>query len=116
VAFAGFQSSNTPITAFVAGLPCKGGLTFSQLCQNPLVEFAELETKVPIEFPLDFWAAYNRFSGSCAWPLLCRLTQAICNIGNNKPATLEWIAQESLRTSIPPDQILGPTFKRSYGK
>jgi hypothetical protein len=93
----------------------QGGLAFPGYDQEALValqNFAEMDWN----FLVDFWAAYNRFLAHVINNLPAEAAGVICNIGNNKPATLEWIAAdyvEHLKHHL--NQILGKTFKTSYG-
>ena len=94
----------------------QGSLTFPNYDQNPLVELQNL-SEVDWNFLVDFWASYNRFLAHVLGQLPAASAQVICNIGNNKPATLEWIAQDyvaHLKHHL--NQILGQTFETSYGK
>jgi hypothetical protein len=68
-------------------------------------------------FLVDFWAAYNRFLAHVINSLPAEAATVTCNIGNNKPATLEWIAADyvaHLKHHL--NQILGQTFATGYGK
>ncbi len=94
----------------------QGSLSFPGYDQAPLVDlqnFAEIDWN----FLVDFWAAYNRFLAHVINNLPAEAAAVVCNIGNNKPATLEWIASdyvEHLKHHL--NQILGETFATSYGK
>ena len=94
----------------------QGSLMFPGYQQDPLVElqnFAEIDWN----FLVDFWAAYNRFLAHVIGQLPAEAAAVVCNIGNNPPATLEWITQDyvaHLKHHL--NQILGPTFETSYGK
>jgi len=94
----------------------QGSLTFPGYDQNPLVDlqnFAEIDWS----FLVDFWAAYNRFLAHVIGQLQEEAAKITCNIGNNPPATLGWIAQDyvaHLKHHL--NQILGHTFAASYGK
>jgi DinB superfamily len=94
----------------------QGSLTFPGYDQDPLIDlqnFAEIDW----DFLVDFWAAYNRFLAHVINNLPGEAVAVVCNIGNNKPATLEWIATdyvEHLKHHL--NQILGETFATSYGK
>jgi DinB superfamily len=91
-------------------------LTFPGYEQDRLVElqhFAEIDWN----FLVDFWAAYNRFLAHVINSLPAEAASVSCNVGNNKPATLEWIASdyvEHLKHHL--NQILGQTFATNYGK
>jgi hypothetical protein len=94
----------------------QGLLTFPGYEQNALVNlqnFAEIDWN----FLVDFWAAYNRFLAHVINSLPADAATITCNIGNNKPATLEWIAADyvaHLKHHL--NQILGQTFATNYGK
>src|ERR1043166_6072423 len=69
----------------------QGSLTFPGYDQNPLVDlqsFAEIDWN----FLVDFWAQYNRFLAPVIGPPPEDAAKVPCNIENNAPATLEWIA------------------------
>ncbi|HZU30736.1 MAG TPA: DinB family protein [Candidatus Angelobacter sp.] len=90
--------------------------TFPGYDQNSLVDlqrFADIDW----DFLVDFWANYNRFLAHVMNSLPAEATTITCNIGNNPPATLEWIASDyvaHLKHHL--NQILGRTFETSYGK
>ena len=94
----------------------QGNLTFPGYDQNALVDlqnFAEIDWN----FLVDFWAAYNRFLAHVIGQLPEEAAKITCNIGNNPPATLGWIAEDyvaHLKHHL--NQILGQTFETSYGK
>ena len=84
--------------------------------QNPLVDLQKF-TDVDWNFLVDFWASYNRFIAHVLNCLPVEAAQITCNIGNNPPATLGWIAEDyvaHLKHHL--NQILGHTFETSYGK
>jgi DinB superfamily len=93
----------------------QGSLTFPGYDQNPLVDlqnFAEIDWN----FLVDFWAAYNRFLAHVIGHLPEDAAKVTCNIGNNKPVTLGWIAEDyvaHLKHHL--NQILGKTFETNYG-
>jgi hypothetical protein len=94
----------------------QGSLIFPGYDQNALVELQNF-AEVDWNFLVDFWAAYNRFLAHVINNLPAELAAVTCNIGNNAPATLEWIAQDyvaHLKHHL--NQILGQTFATSYGK
>jgi hypothetical protein len=93
----------------------QGSLTFPGYDQNRLVDlqnFAEIDWN----FLVDFWAAYNRFLAHVIGQLPEEAAKVTCNIGNNPPATLGWIAEDyvaHLKHHL--NQVLGQTFETSYG-
>ena len=94
----------------------QGSLTFPGYEQNALVDLQRF-SDVDWNFLVDFWAAYNRFLAHVINSLPAEAAKVTCNIGDNKPATLGWIAQdyvEHLKHHL--NQLLGPTFETSYGK
>ena len=94
----------------------QAGLTFPGYDQNFLVDLQRF-ADVDWNFLVDFWAAYNRFLAHVINNLPADSAKIICNIGNNKPATLEWIASDyvaHLKHHL--NQILGETFATDYGK
>jgi hypothetical protein len=92
----------------------QGNLTFPAYDQNALVD---LQTFVEIDwnFLIDFWAAYNRFLAHVIGHLPEEAASFTCNIGNNPPATLGWIAEDyvaHLKHHL--NQILGQTFETKW--
>src|SRR5215813_7862241 len=71
----------------------QGSLTFPGYDQNALVDLQRF-ADVDWTFLVDFWAAYNRFIAHVINGLAEKAAGVTCNIGNNKPATLEWIAAD----------------------
>ena len=93
----------------------QGSLTFPGYDQNALVDLQNL-AEVDWNFLVDFWTAYNRFLAHVINNLPVESAKITCNIGNNAPATLEWIAQDyvaHLKHHL--NQILGQTFETTYG-
>lgn len=91
-------------------------LTFPGYDQNFLVDLQRF-ADVDWNFLVDFWAAYNRFLAHVINNLPADSAKITCNIGNNKPATLEWIASDyvaHLKHHL--NQILGETFATNYGR
>lgn len=94
----------------------QGSLTFPGYDQNFLVDLQRF-ADVDWNFLVDFWAAYNRFLAHVINSLPAEAAGIMCNIGNNKPATLEWIAADyvaHLKHHL--NQILSETFPTGYGK
>jgi len=94
----------------------QGSLIFPGYNQNALVDLQNF-AEVDWTFLVDFWAAYNRFLAHVINNLPGEAAAITCNIGDNKPATLEWLAADyvaHLKHHL--NQILGQTFETSYGK
>ncbi|HKV90932.1 MAG TPA: DinB family protein, partial [Candidatus Angelobacter sp.] len=94
----------------------QGSLTFPGYDQNALVDLQRF-VDVDWNFLVDFWAAYNRFLAHVINNLPAESAEITCNIGNNAPATLEWIASDyvaHLKHHL--NQILGETLATDYGK
>lgn len=93
----------------------QGELTFPGYEQDKLVDlqkFAEMDWS----FLVDLWTSYNRLLAHVLSVLPAGAATITCNIGNNPPATLEWIAQdyvEHLKHHL--NQIVGKKFETSYG-
>ncbi|HEY6307179.1 MAG TPA: DinB family protein [Candidatus Angelobacter sp.] len=93
----------------------QGNLVFPGYDQAPLVElqrFRSMEWK----FLVEFWAAYNLFLAHVISALPADAATAMCAIGKNQPATLEWVAEDyvaHLKHHL--NQILDTTFATSYG-
>jgi hypothetical protein len=65
---------------------------------------------------VDFWAAYNRFLAHVLSLLPASAAIITCNIGNNAPATLQFVAEDyvaHLKHHL--NQILGKKFETNYG-
>jgi hypothetical protein len=93
----------------------QGSLTFPGYDQEPLVDLQRF-SEMDWGFLVDLWASYNRFIAHVLSVLPAEAAPVVCNIGNNQPATLGWIAQdyvEHLKHHL--NQILGKTFETSYG-
>jgi DinB superfamily len=91
-------------------------LTFPGYDQNALVDLQRF-ADVDWNFLVDFWAAYNRFLAHIINSLPAEAAKITCNIANNEPATLEWIAADyvaHLKHHL--NQVLGETFATNYGK
>lgn len=94
----------------------QGSLTFPGYDQEPLVDLQRF-SEMDWNFLVDFWAAYNRFLAHVISGLPPTAAKVTCSIGNNPPATLDWIAQDyvaHLRHHL--NQILGRVFETGYGK
>jgi DinB superfamily len=90
--------------------------TFPGYDQNSLVDLQRF-TDVDWNFLVDFWTSYNRFLAHVINSLPAEAAAITCHIGNNPPATLEWIAADyvaHLKHHL--NQVLGQTFETSYGK
>lgn len=94
----------------------QGTLTFPGYDQNALADLQRF-SNIDWSFLVDFWAAYNRFLAHVIGQLPEEAAKITCNIGNNPPATLGWIAEDyvaHLKHHL--NQILGQAFETSYGK
>jgi hypothetical protein len=93
----------------------QGKLVFPGYDQDPLVElqrFRAMEWK----FLTGFWANYNRFLAQVISVLPLESAPVICSIGENPPATLEWVAQDYVaHQKHHLNQIVGKTFPTAYG-
>jgi len=93
----------------------QGSLTFPGYDQEPLVDLQKF-SEMDWSFLVDLWASYNRFIAHVLSVLPADAGKIMCYVGNNPPATLEWIAQdyvEHLKHHL--NQILGKKFETSYG-
>ena len=93
----------------------QGELTFPGYDQERLVELQQFG-EMDWGFLVDFWAAYNRFLAHVINSLPAKAAETTCNIGNNPPATLGWIAQDyvaHLKHHL--NQIVGKKFETNYG-
>jgi hypothetical protein len=92
----------------------EGNLVFPGYDQDRLVQlerFQALEWK----FLVEFWANYNCFLSQIISALPPHASTVRCTIGENRPATLEWLAQDyvaHLKHHL--NQILGETFATPY--
>jgi hypothetical protein len=94
----------------------QGSLTFPGYQQEALVDLQNF-TEVDWTFLVDLWASYNRFLAHVLSGLPASVSQVVCSIGDNPPATLEWIAEDyvaHLKHHL--NQILGKTFETNYGR
>jgi len=94
----------------------QGSLAFPGYDQEKLVDLQRF-SDIDWNFLVDFWAAYNRFLAHVINSLPAEAATVNCNIGDNKPATLEWIAADyvaHLKHHL--NQILGLVFPTDYGK
>ena len=93
----------------------QGSLTFPGYDQNAAGRSSELR-RDRLEFPRRFLGRLQPLSRPCDRPPAGRSGKVTCNIGNNAPATLGWIAEDyvaHLKHHL--NQILGQTFETSYG-
>jgi hypothetical protein len=91
-------------------------LTFPGYSQNELVELQRFN-EMPWDFLIAFWSEYNLFLAKVVHELPEDALHVSCAIGNNRPTTLEWIAQDyvaHLKHHL--NQILGQVFETTYGK
>ena len=99
-----------------ATLQAQPMFTFPGYDQNPLVDLQNY-SEIDWNFLVDFWASYNRFLAHVINNLPAEAAKITCHIGNNPPATLEWIASDyvaHLKHHL--NQVLGATFETNYGK
>lgn len=92
----------------------QGELKFPGYDQERLVELQQFR-EMDWGFLVDFWAAYNRFLAHVINCLPAKAARITCHIGDNKPATLEWIAQDyvdHLKHHL--NQIVGNKFSTTY--
>jgi hypothetical protein len=93
----------------------QGNLTFPGYEQDKLVDLQRF-SEMDWGFLVDLWTAYNRFLAHVLTCLPEEAANVSCNIGNNKPATLGWIAEDyvaHLKHHL--NQILGKQFETRYG-
>ncbi len=94
----------------------QGTLTFPGYDQEPLVELQKFR-EMDWSFLVDLWASYNRFLAHVLAGLPASAAGITCNIGDNPPATLGWIAEDyvaHLKHHL--NQILGQMFETNYGR
>lgn len=93
----------------------QGSLTFPGYEQAKLVDLQRF-SEMDWGFLVDLWASYNRFIAHVLTCLPAKAANINCTIGNNKPATLGWIAEDyvaHLKHHL--NQILGKKFETGYG-
>lgn len=93
----------------------QGELTFPGYDQDKLVDLQNF-SEVEWSFLVDFWASYNRFLAHVLSVLPASAAKITCHIGNNAPATLEFIAEDyvaHLKHHL--NQIVGKKFETNYG-
>ncbi len=93
----------------------QGELSFPGYEQDKLVELQNC-SEVDWSFLVDFWASYNRFLAHVLSVLPSSAAKISCKIGNNAPATLEFIAEDyvgHLKHHL--NQIVGKKFETNYG-
>lgn len=94
----------------------QGSLTFPGYDQEPLVDLQKF-SEMDWSFLVDLWASYNRFLAHVLSVLPAGAAQITCKIGNNPPATLEFIAEDyvaHLKHHL--NQIVGKKFATTYGQ
>lgn len=92
----------------------QGELTFPGYDQERLVELQQFR-EMDWGFLVDFWVAYNRFLAHTINCLPAKAAKITCLVGENAPATLEWLAQdyvEHLKHHL--NQVLGNKFSTTY--
>lgn len=93
----------------------QGSLIFPGYDQESLVELQDFK-EMDWGFLVDFWASYNRFLAHVLICLPDKAGETVCHIGDQKPATLGFIAQDyvaHLKHHL--NQIVGKRFETSYG-
>jgi len=93
----------------------QGSLTYPDYDQDALVKLQNFR-EMDWGFLVDFWASYNRYLAHILACLPAKAGGIICHIGDHKPATLGFIAQDyvaHLKHHL--NQILGKRFETSYG-
>jgi hypothetical protein len=93
----------------------QGSLTFPGYAQDKLVELENFR-EMDWGFLVDFWASYNRFLAHVLTCLPAQAAETSCVIGDHKPATLGWIAEDyvaHLKHHL--NQIVGKKFETAYG-
>lgn len=94
----------------------QGSLTFPGYDQAPSVDLQKFQ-EVDWSFLVDLWASYNRFLAHVLSGMPESAAKITCNIGDNPPATLGWIAGDyvaHLKHHL--NQVLGPVFDTNWGK
>lgn len=92
----------------------EGSLTFPAYDQDPLVVLqrpGQMEWKLLLRL----WESYNRYLAHVIAGLPEAAAGAVCKIGDNEPATLEFIADDyvaHLKHHL--NQIIGKKFETSY--
>ena len=71
----------------------EGSLTFPGYDQAKLVELQRY-SEMDWGFLVDLWASYNRFLAHILTCLPAKAASINCIIGNKKPSTLGWIAED----------------------
>ncbi|HLJ26093.1 MAG TPA: DinB family protein [Candidatus Angelobacter sp.] len=95
--------------------PMQRSLTFPGYDQDQLVllqRFRDMDWG----FLVDFWASYNRFLAVVLTCLPADAAEVTCVIGDHKPVTLGWIAEDyvaHLKHHL--NQILEKKFETTYG-
>ena len=93
----------------------QGSLVFPGYDQEALVELQNFK-EMDWGFLVDFWASYNRYLAHILTCLPGKAGEIVCHIGDQKPATLGFIAQDyvaHLKHHL--NQIVGKRFETSYG-
>jgi DinB family protein len=92
----------------------QGELKFPGYDQERLVELQQFR-EMDWGFLVDLWAAYNRLLAHVITSLPAKAANIGCEIGENPPATLVWIAEdyvEHLKHHL--NQIVGNKFPTKY--
>jgi hypothetical protein len=93
----------------------QGSLAFPGYLQDKLVDLQNFR-EMDWGFVVEFWTSYNRFLAHVLTCLPAKAATITCVIGDNKPATLGWIAEDyvaHLKHHL--NQIVGKKFETTYG-
>ena len=93
----------------------QGSLTFPGYPQDKLVDLQSFR-EMDWGFVVEFWTSYNRFLAHVLTCLPAKAAKIECVIGDYKPATLGWIAEDyvaHLKHHL--NQIVGKKFETAYG-
>ena len=93
----------------------QGELTFPGYEQDKLVDLQNFR-EMDWDFLVELWTSYNRFIAHVLTVLPASAAKITCHIGNNAPATLEFIAEDyvaHLKHHL--NQIVGKKFETNYG-
>jgi len=92
----------------------QGSLVFPGYDQEGLVELQTFR-EMDWGFLVDLWASYNRLIAHVLSVMPADAAKVSCTIGDHKPATLEWIAQDyvdHLKHHL--NQVVGKHFETAY--
>jgi len=93
----------------------QGELKFPGYEQDKLVDLQNFR-EIDWGFLVELWASYNRFIAHVLTVLPADAGRITCHIGNNAPATLEFIAEDYVaHFKHHLNQIVGKKFETNYG-